>query len=227
MERDEREERQQQQRRLPACRSARDRERARHAQARGQRAQALAAGRTRRPGRRRCVSKPATHSSTASPSTTGGERRSGRGSRARRRRGRWPAPGPSTRWESAREALGVRVAEHDGERHRREREAERVQHGRRQHERGRRTAPRTAHTSPRAARPRGSSRPAVRGFRASIAWSASRLKPMAALRAAHHRHHDPDQLRHRQPRRRARRAPPRRARTAARTRSARSLIIRP
>ena len=31
--------------------------------------------------------------------------------------------------------------------------------------------------------PRGSSRPAVRGFLASIAWSTRRLKPIAALRA--------------------------------------------
>ena len=31
--------------------------------------------------------------------------------------------------------------------------------------------------------PRGISRPAVRGFLASIAWSTRRLKPIAALRA--------------------------------------------
>ena len=38
--------------------------------------------------------------------------------------------------------------------------------------------------SPRVMRPRGSSRPAVRGLSASYEASASRLKPMAALRAA-------------------------------------------
>jgi hypothetical protein len=40
-----------------------------------------------------------------------------------------------------------------------------------------------AHTSRRDRSPAGSSRPAVRGFRASSSWSARRLKPMAALRA--------------------------------------------
>ena len=40
-----------------------------------------------------------------------------------------------------------------------------------------------AQTSRRVRRPDGSSRAAVRGLRASSSWSASRLKPMAALRA--------------------------------------------
>ena len=39
------------------------------------------------------------------------------------------------------------------------------------------------HTLARESTPRGSSRPAVRGLRASIAWSARRLNPIAALRA--------------------------------------------
>jgi hypothetical protein len=41
-----------------------------------------------------------------------------------------------------------------------------------------------SHASPRETIPRGSSRLAVRGFLASIAWSTRRLKPIAALRAA-------------------------------------------
>ncbi len=44
--------------------------------------------------------------------------------------------------------------------------------------------PTKSHTSRLVRTPRGSSREAVRGLRASIAWSARRFTPIAALRAA-------------------------------------------
>ena len=129
------------------------------------------------------VSKPATQASTARPRTSG----------ARAKLPRMASHAPTgaigqgqaeDQVREGREALRVRVAEDDGEGHRRERQAQRVQHRRGQHEQRPRTRTHEGpDLAPRRSTPRGSSRPAVRGLRASIAWSARRLKPMAALRA--------------------------------------------
>ena len=80
-------------------------------------------------------------------------------------------------------ALGQRVPEHDGQRHRRQPAAQRADLERGGHEHRRPHGDERRVASRLVIAPRGSSRPAVRGLPASKRASTSRLKPIAALRA--------------------------------------------
>ena len=84
------------------------------------------------------------------------------------------------------EPFRQRIETDDQQRHRRQREAQRVDKPRRRHER--RRAP--VSNAMAAGRETSRCRPAVRGFRLSISQSAKRLKVIAAVRAQHHAQED-------------------------------------